>query len=89
MKIKIYEEAVVEDKELTFELKLFKVGSLIVVGLADEKGQRINNTSLVAFNKDMIMSRCATVSDSQGLPLDDMSRLEVENVSDDDNNYDW
>ena len=89
MKVKIFEEVPVEDKGPTFELKLFKVGSLIVVGLADAMGQRINSTSLVAFDENMIVSRCANVSGSQGLPLDDRSRLMAENVSDDDDDYDW
>ncbi len=78
MKISIYEDVLVEDKELEFKLKLFKVGSLIVVGLADEKGERINNTSLVAFDKTMIVSRCSGINSRQGLPLDDKHRLKVE-----------
>ena len=80
MKISIYEIPVEAEKE--YKLKLFRIGDRIVVALADNKGQRIYSSSLVAFTDNMEVVRCCSVNNLLGIPLTDLSQLKMVGVDD-------
>ena len=84
MKVSIYEDAPVKDKELEFKLKLFVLNDYVIVSLADEKGERVDSSSLVSFNKNMKLSRCSGINSKLGLPLDKYNKLETENEDEPD-----
>jgi len=85
MKVSIYKNVPVKDKELEFKLKLFKIGYRILVALADEKGNRIQGSSLVVFDENMRVGRCICIDESLNLPLNDNKQLE----SKEEKEYEW
>ena len=77
MKVSIYENVPVKAKELEFKLKLFKSTGCILVALADEKGERINDSSLVVITNKMEIIRCSNIGGNLGIPLVSLSRLKL------------
>lgn len=75
MKVSIYEEVPVEDKKLEFKLKLFRYKKRIVLALADENGDRIGGSGLIAIKQNMKLVRCINIDGSLGLPLDKNGHL--------------
>ncbi len=75
MKIGIYDSEEIPEPE--YLLKLFTINGKVVVALADEKGNRIESTSLVSFDDDMRIFRCVNIKALHELPLDSVSRLKL------------
>ena len=82
MKVNIYRKIPAKDKELEFKLKLFRFSDCVVVALADERGERIEGSSLVSITDDMEIVRCTNISDHLGIPLVSLSRLKIQGVED-------
>ncbi len=75
MKVSLYKRAKKEARE--YKLKLFEYKDKIVLALANEDGDRIESSGLIAITQDMILVRCIHIDESLGLPLDENGHLSL------------
>lgn len=82
MKIRVYNEEPVEDKEREFILKLEKVGNAVNLILVNEKGAEISKGILLQITSEMKLHRYSYINDKLGLPLDENERLTLTELPD-------
>ncbi len=71
MRVSIFKEKVKKG----YRLKLFVYKKRIVLALADEDGDRIENSGLISIKQDMTLIRCIHIDESLGLPIDEEGHL--------------
>ncbi len=82
MKISVYEERPVKDKEQEFLLKLEKTGDYIYLKLVKKEEVFVDRGSILRINPDMTLTRCSNIDTSLGLPLNDEEQLHITGVDD-------
>ncbi|KKL66732.1 hypothetical protein LCGC14_2142060 [marine sediment metagenome] len=83
MKVSIYEEKPVEQKEQELFLKLVKQEGLdIFLVLVDSNGEYIDACNLLRIHPNLEISRCRSINKRIGLPLTLDGQLKIKGIPD-------
>lgn len=75
MKVSIYKEVPVENKEQEFLLQLQQCGEYIYLQLVGEDGENVSQGSIIRINPDMTITRCSGMNTRLGLTLNHNRQL--------------